>query len=221
MKHGAFIQFFSDLFKVEIKTVTVVARAIREAGYLTSGARGVNAPDMTVADAANMIISLLSGEPPSRVVKVLESYRNLVPFWPIDYEEDRLLSLLNPEQTNTAGGMLEAFLHSVTMQDENLSTYLSEHHDNVLEIEVEIAEHKQSFVIRIRPLFEADRELVFFDEVATMEALFGSRPSRETLNERLVENPLLDTGMRIFRSIGSDDFFYISRTFGGYQGEEQ
>lgn len=44
------------------KTVVVVARRPREAGFLSTGAHGVNAPDMTPDDASNDRMLILVGE---------------------------------------------------------------------------------------------------------------------------------------------------------------
>lgn len=69
MKSGPFIKMIAAAFTVEEKTVTVYARALKEAGLLTSGARGVNAPDMTPLDAARMTIALLACDGPSQAVE--------------------------------------------------------------------------------------------------------------------------------------------------------
>lgn len=49
--------------------VSVVARSLREAGLLTTGARGVNAPAMEIRDVARLTLALLTGQPPSKVVE--------------------------------------------------------------------------------------------------------------------------------------------------------
>jgi hypothetical protein len=77
MRIGPFISLISSTFGVPETTVVVVARALREAGWLTSGARGVNAPDMTTRDAARLSLALLTGEPPGRVVEEFEFIRSL------------------------------------------------------------------------------------------------------------------------------------------------
>ena len=77
MRIGSFTNLISETFGVPEKTTTVVARALREAGWLTSGARGVNAPHMTATDAARLSLALLTGEPPGTVVEELEFIRTL------------------------------------------------------------------------------------------------------------------------------------------------
>jgi hypothetical protein len=77
MRIGPFTNLISETFGVPEKTTTVVARALREAGWLTSGARGVNAPHMTATDAARLSLALLTGAPPSTVVEEFELIKNL------------------------------------------------------------------------------------------------------------------------------------------------
>lgn len=77
MKIGPLISLLSASYGLPETTVVVVARALREAGWLTSGARGVNAPDMSARDAARLSLALLTGEPPSKVITVFEVLRTL------------------------------------------------------------------------------------------------------------------------------------------------
>lgn len=77
MKIGPLISLLSFTYGLPETTVVVVARALREAGWLTSGARGVNAPDMEARDAARLSLALLTGEPPSKVISVFELLRTL------------------------------------------------------------------------------------------------------------------------------------------------
>ena len=77
MRIGPFINLISSTFGVPESTVVVVARALREAGWLSSGARGVNAPHMTARDAARLSLALLSGEAPGRVVEEFAFIRGL------------------------------------------------------------------------------------------------------------------------------------------------
>ncbi|MFQ8434015.1 hypothetical protein [Amaricoccus sp. W119] len=44
-----FLRIVSEAYVVEEKTVAVYARLMREAGLLTTGARGINAPTCTPA----------------------------------------------------------------------------------------------------------------------------------------------------------------------------
>lgn len=64
-------------FTVEEKTVKVYFRTLREGGLLTTGARGVNAPDMTPLDAARMTIALLACDGPSQAVERVQRFGQL------------------------------------------------------------------------------------------------------------------------------------------------
>lgn len=77
MQPGSFIKLISDAYRVEEKTVAVYARFLREAGLLTSGARGVNAPHMLPVDAARMTIALLATDKPSQAVAAVNRYRDM------------------------------------------------------------------------------------------------------------------------------------------------
>ena len=74
---GPFISLLSATYGLPEPSVAAVARVMREAGWLTSGARGVNAPEMTNVDAARLTLALLSGEPPGKVVEEFEFLRKL------------------------------------------------------------------------------------------------------------------------------------------------
>lgn len=52
MKAGELIDRMAGATGKTFDVVRRVARIIREEGYLTTGSRGVNAPDMTTLDAA-------------------------------------------------------------------------------------------------------------------------------------------------------------------------
>ena len=78
MKSGPFIKTIADAYAVDEKTVAVYARALREAGLLTTGARGVNAPNMTPQDAARLTIAILSTDKPSQAVDRLRRFGPMV-----------------------------------------------------------------------------------------------------------------------------------------------
>lgn len=60
-------------------TVGLVARYTREAGYLSQGARGRNAPRATITDAANLIIALNAGGCVAKdAPQAVERYRDLI-----------------------------------------------------------------------------------------------------------------------------------------------
>ncbi len=77
MRMGPFISLLSETYGLHEPTVAAVARVMRESGWLTTGARGVNAPEMTCVDAARLTLALLSGETPGNVVEEFEFLRGL------------------------------------------------------------------------------------------------------------------------------------------------
>lgn len=81
MQSRAFIYVISQAYRVEIATIEVYARAMKEAGLLASGARGVNAPHMTPADAARMTIALLATDSPARAPEMVRRF-GTIPFRP-------------------------------------------------------------------------------------------------------------------------------------------
>ena len=77
MRIGPLITLLSSTYGLPEAGITLVARALREAGWLSTGARGVNAPEMAARDVARMTLALLSGEPPSKVVDEFAFLRGL------------------------------------------------------------------------------------------------------------------------------------------------
>lgn len=74
MKHKAFTEIVAHSCRVPQKTVALFARNLKEAGLLTSGARGVNAPEMTVLDLTRMVISLCATDRPSEATGLTNRY---------------------------------------------------------------------------------------------------------------------------------------------------
>jgi len=75
MKHKAFTNIIAHSTRVPEKTVSMFARNLKSAGLLTSGARGVNAPEMTVLDLTRMATALCATDRPSDAVEMLNRYR--------------------------------------------------------------------------------------------------------------------------------------------------
>jgi hypothetical protein len=69
MQLGPFIQTTADNFGCDPSHVRQLCRALREAGLLTTGARGVNAPHMTALDAARLTVAVLAGSIPTTVIE--------------------------------------------------------------------------------------------------------------------------------------------------------
>lgn len=68
----------SEAYHVEEKTTVHFTRLLKEAGLLTTGARGVNAPDMTPRDAARITIAFLATDMPSRAVAAVEKFGGMI-----------------------------------------------------------------------------------------------------------------------------------------------
>ena len=64
-----------------LETVTVYARLLKEAGLLTTGARGRNAPDMTPLDAARLVLAILTTNSPSQCVERVRRFGQ-IPYSP-------------------------------------------------------------------------------------------------------------------------------------------
>lgn len=77
MQLGPFIQSISDNFGCDPSHVRQICRALREAGLLTTGARGVNAPHMTTLDAARVTIAVLAGSIPTTAVEEVRYWGEL------------------------------------------------------------------------------------------------------------------------------------------------
>lgn len=59
MKLKHFLEITSNTLGVEVAALRVLARALREGGFFSTGARGVNAPDLAPEDATAMVLCLL------------------------------------------------------------------------------------------------------------------------------------------------------------------
>lgn len=77
MKQGKFITAISEAYRISYGTVRLFVRELNKAGLLTSGAHGVNAPDMTALDAARMTIAILGTDKPTQAAQAVETYGNL------------------------------------------------------------------------------------------------------------------------------------------------
>ena len=79
MKQAQFITLMSESLGVEEKTIRLIVRTLREAGLFTTGARGVNAPDITTLDAVRIVISVVASQSPSRAVRDVKYFGSLKP----------------------------------------------------------------------------------------------------------------------------------------------
>jgi hypothetical protein len=74
MKSAALISLIAHTFTTPVEKVSMFARLLREAGLITTGARGRNAPEMTALDAARLTIALLTTDSPSECVERVKRF---------------------------------------------------------------------------------------------------------------------------------------------------
>ena len=109
MKHKAFTEIVAKSCRVPQKTVALFARNLKEAGLLTSGARGVNAPEMTVQDLTRMVISLCATDRPSEATGLTTRYCIA------ECPEDLTIEVQGKEVKILAGENLEGVLSGVLL----------------------------------------------------------------------------------------------------------
>lgn len=78
VKSGGFIVGVASALGLPDATVSGAFRVLRESGLMTSGARGVNAPDMTDLDAARMLIAMLVNERPAYAESGVRDFGQLI-----------------------------------------------------------------------------------------------------------------------------------------------
>jgi hypothetical protein len=78
VKSGGFIVGVASALDLPEATVSGAFRVLRESGLMTSGARGVNAPEMTDLDAGRMLIALLVNERPAYAESGARDFGQLV-----------------------------------------------------------------------------------------------------------------------------------------------
>jgi len=76
------IDDFAERFSFERSKLNGLARTMREAGLLTSGARGVNAPSATPMDAARLLIAMMLNSAPPSVVEDVQLVGSFAPLNP-------------------------------------------------------------------------------------------------------------------------------------------
>jgi hypothetical protein len=78
VKSGGFISDVASILKLPQPTIAGAFRVLRENGLMSSGARGVNAPDMIDLDAARMLIAMLVNERPAYAENSVRDFGGLV-----------------------------------------------------------------------------------------------------------------------------------------------
>lgn len=74
MKSAAFIQMMAEALTTPSNTVTDYARRLKEAGLLSTGARGVNAPEMKPLDAARLLLAILTTSSAAQCVERVQRF---------------------------------------------------------------------------------------------------------------------------------------------------
>lgn len=74
VKAAGFIEKMAEVMGLPIETVKVAYRVMRTEGLLTTGARGVNAPEMVPLDAARMLIWGLVSDRPVDAAQVVRDF---------------------------------------------------------------------------------------------------------------------------------------------------
>jgi hypothetical protein len=170
IKAGKFVADIASVLRLPTQTVEGTYRNIREAGLLTSGARGVNAPNMTDLDTARMLIALMAA---GRVAYSADAVRD---FGGLIYNKNTLIARWfakkNSDEVERRNGKL------FNLEDRGLS--------NVHTLEEAIAE-----VIRI---YGADRYEPYFQESYSHMSTMRVGPPETTLTVQ-VNNLLAEINM--------------------------
>lgn len=100
MKSDAFNHMIATALTTPKKTVIVYARLLKEAGLLTTGARGRHAPEMTPLDAARMTLAILTTESPSQCVERVRRFGQ-IKYSPTYKKRIRGYETIQPDQFDT------------------------------------------------------------------------------------------------------------------------
>lgn len=77
MKSAAFNKMIAQALTTPEHSVIVYARRLKEAGLMTTGARGRNAPEMTPMDAARLTLAILTTDSPLQCVEFVTRFGQL------------------------------------------------------------------------------------------------------------------------------------------------
>lgn len=101
VKSGGFVSGMAAVLEIPEATVAGSFRVLRESGLMTSGARGVNAPDMTDLDAARLLIALLVSERPAFAEISARDFGQLIL---VDYEPNDTWAAEGVSKSDAARG---------------------------------------------------------------------------------------------------------------------
>lgn len=91
VKTAGFLAGMAQVMGLPLSTVQVAHRVLRDEGLITSGARGVNAPDMVPLDAARLLIWGLVSDRPVDAAEAVKDFGSL------EFEE--FVSVTNPDHS--------------------------------------------------------------------------------------------------------------------------
>jgi hypothetical protein len=117
MKSGELIERVVHVMNAEKNSVIRAARNIRKDGLLTTGARGVNAPDMTPLDAARLLIAFMTdrlpGEASAEYVRDYGSLANAyeAPCDPFPLSVEKVLGRRPDTFENALAALIEIYAH--------------------------------------------------------------------------------------------------------------
>lgn len=114
MKSAAFIKMMSEILLSPQNRVTDYARHLKEGGLLSTGARGVNAPEMTPLDAARLLLALLTSDSASHCVERVKQFGQIK--YSPEFGKGRTgTSIIQPDEFNSIfqGDTLEDVLANI------------------------------------------------------------------------------------------------------------
>lgn len=117
MKAGELIERIACVTGADIEVVKRAARDIREDGLLTTGARGVNAPDMVPLDAARLMIAMFADPVPGKAAaKLVRRYGSLAnpyeaPCEPDPFSVEKVLNRTPDTFENVFAALIEIYAH--------------------------------------------------------------------------------------------------------------
>lgn len=146
MKHKAFTNIIAHSTRVPEKTVAMFARNLKSAGLLTTGARGVNAPEMTMLDFTRMLITVCATDRPGDAADMCNRYHGAVS------DKAAMITIGDTEIEILEGTELEDLVSSMLALPhralQSLGLYLFIHW-NRYTAEVAICEAKITFKIKL------------------------------------------------------------------------
>lgn len=198
MKSGPLIKLIAQSLDVEAGTVKVIARTLREAGWLTTGARGVNAPDMAPRDGARLLIAILTGAPPSRVLSDFQAYRALEVHPSFSEEAEQVKKLLQCENLCVFEDFLEAIINGLVEDPVHFRDAIKL--GDFLNIKITFNDKIETISLEIN---EELLKFYNFEKVRKAETLFIENSSGHLSGTEIAEISWKVRGMHTSRSINA------------------